>query len=96
MRVIYHPGAEAEAIEAALYYEERVPLLGAEFLVEFDRAIIAVQHSPKTWRVIEHDIRRYLLPRFPFGIYYRIRADHIRILAVKHHSRHPEYWRGRE
>jgi plasmid stabilization system protein ParE len=96
MRVIYHTAAEAEAIEAARYYEQRVPSLGGEFLEELDQAVTVIQESPKIWRLVGHDIRRYLMPRFPFGIYYRIRPDHIRILAVKHHRRHPEYWQTRE
>ncbi len=96
MQVIYHSGAEAEAVEAASYYGERVPALGIEFLAELDRSVAAIHDSPKSWRIISHDIRRYLMSRFPFGIYYRIRPDHIRILAVKHHSRHPAYWCWRE
>ena len=33
--------------------------------------------------------------RFPYAVYYRVFPDHIRILAFKHHSRHPDYWRYR-
>jgi hypothetical protein len=35
------------------------------------------------------------MPRFPYAIYYRVLPDHVRILAFKHHSRHPDYWRYR-
>jgi hypothetical protein len=35
--------------------------------------------------------RRFLMPRFPFGIYYRLADDELRILVVKHHRRHPGY-----
>lgn len=35
------------------------------------------------------------MPRFPYAIYYRILSDQLRILAFKHHSRHPDYWRYR-
>jgi hypothetical protein len=31
----------------------------------------------------------------PYAIYYRVLPNHIRILAFKHHSRHPDYWRHR-
>lgn len=33
--------------------------------------------------------------RFPYGIYYRREGDDLRILVVKHHSRHPDYWKYR-
>ena len=33
--------------------------------------------------------------RFPYSIIYRVEGDEVRILVAKHHSRHPEYWKGR-
>ena len=95
MPLIYHPHAEAELVEAARFYEQRIPMLGVEFLNAVDRAIRIVQESPGQWRVVESDVRRYLMPRFPYAIYYRVLADEIRVLAFKHHSRHPDYWRYR-
>jgi plasmid stabilization system protein ParE len=95
MRLTYHPDAEAELVEAARFYEGRVPGLGARFLREFDAAIASIQEAPERWRTVEEDIRRYLMHRFPYGIYYRVRGDELRILVVKHHSRHPDYWRYR-
>lgn len=37
MRLIYHPDAEAELIEAARFYEQRIHGLGARFLDSRDR-----------------------------------------------------------
>jgi hypothetical protein len=93
--VIHHPLATAEIGEAARYYEKRVNGLGTQFLDEVDEAVRGIAAMPKSWPVIECDVRRYLLRRFPFALYYRIGADFIQILACKHHSRHPDYWRGR-
>ena len=95
MRLKYHPDAESELIEAARYYESRIPTLGVRFLNEADRAASSILKSPKRWRIIEQDIRRYLIPRFPYAIYYRVYSDRLHILAFKHHSRHPDYWRYR-
>jgi plasmid stabilization system protein ParE len=95
MRLIYHPLAEGEVVEAARYYEQRVSSLGGEFLDAVDDAAGVIQDAPKRWRVIKQDVRRYLMSRFPFAIYYRVLPDQVRILAVKHHSRHPEYWSAR-
>lgn len=95
MRLIYHPDAEAELIEAARFYEGRVSTLGAQFLDAVDEAIGAIQDAPDRPGVIASNVRRYLLRRFPYAIYYRVRLDEIRVLAFKHHSRHPDYWRYR-
>ncbi len=95
MRLIYHPDAEAELIEAAQFYNQRVPSLGAQFLEAAELAIGVIQGAPDRWRAVEADIRQYLMPRFPYAIYYRAGPGQIRILAFKHHSRHPDYWRYR-
>ena len=95
MRLIYHPEAEAELVEAAQFYEHGVPGLGAEFLDGTDHAVKSILRNPEFHRVFAGDVRRYVIPRFPYTIYYRIRPDHLRILAFKHHSRHPDYWRER-
>ena len=54
-----------------------------------------IQDAPERWRTMESDVRRYLVPRFPYAIYYRVRPDQIRVLAIKHHSRHPDHWHHR-
>ncbi len=95
MRLIHHPDAEAELIEAAQFYERKAPGLGAQFLDSVDAGVLVLQQDPQRWRILETDVRRYLISRFPYAIYYRALPDEIRILAFKHHSRHPEYWRYR-
>ena len=95
MRLTYHPEAEAEVVEAAEFYETRASGLGDRFLREFDVAVAEIQASPSLWPVVEGDLRCHAMGRFPFGIYYRVHAEELRILVVKHHSRHPEYWRHR-
>jgi plasmid stabilization system protein ParE len=95
MRIIYHPEAETELIEAAQFYHRRVPGLGADFLDTVDEGVSLIMQAPERWRILEDDVRRYLLPRFPFALIYRVYADELRILAVKHHSRRPDYWRER-
>ena len=95
MRLIYHPDAETELVEAAQFYEHRVPGLGGHFLDAVNHAVELIIHDPERWNVIEGDVRRYLISRFPYSIYYRSLTEAIRILALKHHSRHPDYWRYR-
>ena len=95
LRVVYHPEAEAEVIAAARFYEERVPGLGADLLDEIDRGVATILEEPTPWRPFVEDFRRYSIKRFPYAIVYRIHSDGVRILAVAHHSRSPEYWRDR-
>jgi len=95
MRLIYHPHARAELVAAATYYENRVSSLGTQFRDEANQTASRILQTPRRWRIIEADIRRALMARFPFAFYYRVLPDHVQILAVKHHKRHPDYWRYR-
>jgi plasmid stabilization system protein ParE len=95
LRLSYHPEAQTEVVEAARFYESQVPGLGAEFLEEFEQAVALIMEAPDRWLFVEHDVRRFLMRRFPYGILYRVVGDEVRILVVKHHSRHPDYWKER-
>lgn len=95
MPLIYHPDAEAEQLDAVEFYSGRVPGLADRFLREFDDAIATILRAPERWALVEADIRRFVMQRFPYAVYYRVRGTDVQILVVKHHSRHPDYWRYR-
>ena len=97
MKVEYHPAVEAELREIQRYYEERSPGLGTQFIDEFERQVLAVAAAPERWIVVTADIRRCLMRRFPYIIYFRqVGAERIRITMVKHQRRHPDFGRERQ
>ncbi len=96
MSFSFHPEAEEEFSNAVDYYEEVEPGLGYEFSVEVYETICRAAEFPKSWSVIEDDIRRSLVTRFPYGILYTEIAGDIYILAVMHLHRHPDYWKNRK
>ncbi len=97
MKVEYHPAVEAELREIQRYYEERSPGLGTQFIDEFERQVLAVAAAPERWMVVTADIRRCLMRRFPYIIYFRqVGAERIRITMVKHQRRHPDFGRERQ
>lgn len=90
MIVRYHRHANKEVIEAAERYSRERFELGSEFLDAIDAAEASIAAEPLICEQFRPGIRRYLLDRFPYGIYYRTPdATTIRIIAVKHHSRRP-------
>jgi toxin ParE1/3/4 len=95
MRLTYYPEAETELLEAARFYEQRTEGLGDRFLHELDAAIQSIQIAPDRWRAVDGDVRRYVMRQFPYGIYYRVQDDELRILVIKHHSRHPDFGKER-
>ncbi|HZF08305.1 MAG TPA: type II toxin-antitoxin system RelE/ParE family toxin [Thermoanaerobaculia bacterium] len=95
MRLTYHPEAEAEIVQAAGYYEKQVKGLGSRFLGDLEATIARIVEAPLRWPLVEADVRRCSLRRFPYAVYYRVLPSGVRILVVKHHRRHPDYWRER-
>ncbi len=87
--------ALAEFIAAGRYDNRQVPGLGDAFVDEVEAGIGDILRGPAVWRVIEDDVRRYLIKRFPYGIYYTIEDDMIVIWAVKNLHRDPDYWQRR-
>ncbi|MEI6069423.1 MAG: type II toxin-antitoxin system RelE/ParE family toxin [Methylococcaceae bacterium] len=95
MNVLFHPDAELELNAAIDYYEAIENGLGYDFSLEIISAIGRVIDFPEAWLVIEGDIRRALVKRFPYGILYAEDQGLIYIIAVMHLHRAPEYWKHR-
>ncbi|MEX2093789.1 MAG: type II toxin-antitoxin system RelE/ParE family toxin [Pirellulales bacterium] len=92
MIVRYNELAKREVIETTKYYAELREGLGAEFRKELGEVVALIAESPTRFEDIHSGMRRCLLKRFPYGVYYRILdADLVEIVVVKHHSRRPGY-----
>jgi plasmid stabilization system protein ParE len=95
----FHSEAADEYCDATRYYLDHAsPLVAAAFVAEIEAAIQTVLASPTAWPVVdEPQIRRYLLRRFPYSLYYRweLEQDRVSIYAVMHFSRRPGYWHHR-
>jgi toxin ParE1/3/4 len=90
------PRAEEEIREAARFYETRSQGLGAAFLEIVEQALAGVEGNPLRFPAVYRDLRRALLKRFPYGVFFRIRSNRIRVVAVMHLSRSPDRWRKRQ
>jgi plasmid stabilization system protein ParE len=95
----FHPEALLEYADATNYYLQEVSARVADaFITAVESAIRDILAAPDRWRVIEQPgIRRYILYRFPYVLYYRLEAEQERvtIYAVMHCSRKPGYWKER-
>jgi len=95
MTFSFHPEAEAEFNDSIEYYEACEQRLGYDFSIEVFDCIQKIVNFPTAWPLIEEDIRRCLVNRFPFGIIYSMEQTGVLVLAVMHLSRHPDYWKNR-
>ena len=98
MKVRYHPDARAELLDAVEWYEERRPMLGADFLTEMRRAETMIARRPAAWPrwpSVVVDVRRFKLARFPYCVAFQVAGDEIAVIAVAHQKRAPFYWQDR-
>lgn len=95
MSFYFHPDAEAELRYAINYYKGIRPDLGHDFAVEVYSAIQRAVSMPESWSLIDVDIRRSLVARFPYGVLYSEVNNKIYILAVMNLHRNPDYWKDR-
>jgi len=91
----FHPEAEAEFRAAIEYYEDQEAGLGYDFSLEVLATIRSIVAHPTAWPVIEEDVRRCLVNRFPFGVLYSLESTGVLVVAVMHHRRRPDYWKVR-
>lgn len=95
MKLEFHPQAEMELIEEAAYYELQVTGLGERFADEVQRATEVLLEHPTIGALADSHIRKFVLNRFPFTLYYSVAADILRIEVVAHQRRRPGYWQAR-
>ncbi len=92
MRVEYHPFIGDELQEIRDYYEARSQGLGDDFVNEFEQQVLRIASMPLRWMIVRADLRRALMKRFPYVIFFRmIGEESIRVTVVKHEKRHPAF-----
>jgi hypothetical protein len=84
--------AELELKEAMEFYESAQSGLGAEFLSEVQAAVRLIETHPEAWLALSPRTRRCRTHRFPFGLFYQIRATEILIVSVMDLRRDPKRW----
>ena len=91
----FHPESRLEYREAAVFYENRRPGLGAGFTMEVEASIKRIINAPEQFRFVEKDVRICRTRTFPYAILYTIEKGSILIVAIMHMRRQPGYWRQR-
>lgn len=49
--------------------------------------------APLRWAEATPNVRRFMMPRHPFKLYYEVEGGQVTVLTVVHHARHPDVWR---
>lgn len=89
VKVVFRPAARAEFDGATLWYEDRRPGLGVQFVSEIDYAVDLASKYPDRYPIKDGEIRCVRARRFPYSIYYIFETQQIVVLAVFHTRRDP-------
>lgn len=88
--------AVREVGEAYEWYEAQSQGLGSEYEAAFELQLRRLEQAPLLYAEVLPGVRRTLLPRFPYGVFFTVSGDLVYILAVIHNARNPARWPSRQ
>ncbi|MBF0503257.1 MAG: type II toxin-antitoxin system RelE/ParE family toxin [Candidatus Riflebacteria bacterium] len=94
-RLVSDPQADLDVEATFQWYENEAPGLGNEFLVELRTVYDQIVDGPLQFQQLRSGIRRALLHRFPYGVFFSLEHDLIVVIGVLHASRDPAEWQRR-
>lgn len=92
MKIEFLPIAKSELYDAIEYYNLQVQGLGLRYKSEAKETIKRISIFPTAWKEVKPKIRRCIMHKFPYNIYYSIQNNSLLILAIAHQHRKPDYW----
>ena len=78
-----------------LWYESRRFGLGEDFLLMLEESYARIVSNPQHYPIIYQNVRRKLIRRFPYSIFFIQHTDKIIVLAVLHTRQSPKIWQKR-
>ncbi|MGD9563126.1 MAG: type II toxin-antitoxin system RelE/ParE family toxin [Pyrinomonadaceae bacterium] len=88
--------AEQEFNDAADWYYLEDPVASDRFVIAIERSLAAIKRNPTSYPVVYgSQIRRAVVGKFPFCIFFTAADEAIIVLSIFHNSRDPMVWKGR-
>lgn len=76
--------AESDLADAADWYNRIRPGLGDDLVLCLEHAFDLIREHPEAYTLILPDVRRALVRRFPYGVFFRLRHERIEVEAIFH------------
>ena len=74
------------------WYEEQRTGLGEEFLAAVDASFDTIEEFPEMCAFVRGNVRRAIVTRFPYAVFYQVEPKRVVVLAVLHTARDPRLW----
>ncbi len=94
-RIFVRPEAQTDIRKAARWCEGRETGLGLRFVGEVRTSLEHIADNPLRFPIVGEDVRRALLHKFPYSVYFINEPKAVAIIAVLHQHRRPDAWRSR-
>jgi plasmid stabilization system protein ParE len=94
--LVFRTAAQMEFDDAADWYDSEQAGLGAAFVAEVQEVLDTIAAHPERYPIATGDVREAAVSRFPYYIYYRVKTNHIAVIAVFHTSRDRAVWQARK
>jgi plasmid stabilization system protein ParE len=91
-RFILRPRAERDIQSVFDWYESQQPTLGDEFKASLRERLLTIREFPESAPIIHRDVRRAVVSRFPYLIFFVVQPTRVAVLAILHQSRDPNVW----
>lgn len=90
--------AEEDIDSAFVWYEQKQIGLGDSLYNSLNNSVASICNNPFCCEEIYKDIRRFVIKKFPFGLYYRINVEQkeVQIIGVIHFKRNPKVLKKRK
>ena len=92
MRVVVRPEAATELLDAQVWYEQRSPGLGFEFVRAVDAAVARAIRMSMAFPRIEADFRHVITRKFPYSVIYHPSESELVVISFFHHRRRSGAW----
>src|SRR5262249_21676495 len=89
------PEAKAEFDDAADWYEQQRSGLGVDFVARVGAVTQRIAANPRMHAKVYKDVRKAVVPKFPYVVLYREEATEVIVISVFHTSRNPAIWQAR-
>ena len=87
--------AAADIRGATRWYNQQRPGLGSEFTRAVRALLATIERDPLRHPTARAEVRRALLRRFPYAVYFVVGADATVVIACLHVRRDPDVWQAR-
>jgi Plasmid stabilization system protein len=84
------PNAEADLLEATLWYESQQIGLGEKFLQKVESYFFRIQNNPLHFPLKKGTLREAYVQKFPYVIIYQVIGSNIIVFAVFDTHQNPE------